>query len=143
MLPCYRVTVLPCYRVLSFVTAVQHKAGLVMSGEIRHLFVTLKRGFAGTRDTHIKIIKSLGLTRRQQTVQKANVASVRGAIDKVLQNKECQVCNTVGLGSQLYVIPCQVKHLVTVETEHTRAQRLAVHAAKVALREPVTVQHQQ
>ncbi|KAL3142407.1 hypothetical protein ABBQ38_002742 [Trebouxia sp. C0009 RCD-2024] len=89
-----------------------------MSGEVRHLFVTLKRGFAGTRDTHIRIIKSLGLTRRQQTVQKANVATVRGAIDKV-------------------------KHLVTVETEHTRAQRLAVQAAKVALREPIIVQHQQ
>ena len=54
-----------------------------MSGEIRHLFVTLKRSFAGTRETHIKIVKSLGLRRRQQTVQKANVASVRGAIDKV------------------------------------------------------------
>ena len=55
-----------------------------MSGEIRHLFVTLKRSFAGTRDTHIKIVKSLGLRRREQTVQKPNVASVRGAIDKVL-----------------------------------------------------------
>lgn len=54
-----------------------------MSGEIRHLFVTLKRSFAGTRDTHVKIVKSLGLRHREQTVQKPNVASVRGAIDKV------------------------------------------------------------
>ena len=54
-----------------------------MSNEIKHLFVTLKRSFAGTRDTHINIVKSLGLRRREQTVQKANVASVRGAIDKV------------------------------------------------------------
>lgn len=54
-----------------------------MSGEIRHLFVTLKRSFAGTRDTHVKIVKSLGLRYREQTVQKPNVASVRGAIDKV------------------------------------------------------------
>ena len=55
-----------------------------MSGEIRHLFVTLKRSFAGTREAHVKIVKSLGLRRREQTVQKPNVATVRGAIDKVL-----------------------------------------------------------
>ena len=54
-----------------------------MSNEIRHLFVTLKRSFAGTRETHINIVRSLGLRKREQTVQKANVASVRGAIDKV------------------------------------------------------------
>ena len=56
---------------------------LGMSNEIRHLFVTLKRSFAGTRETHINIVRSLGLRKREQTVQKANVASVRGAIDKV------------------------------------------------------------
>jgi len=56
---------------------------LGMSNEIRHLFVTLKRSFAGTRETHINTVRSLGLRKRQQTVQKANVASVRGAIDKV------------------------------------------------------------
>ena len=57
---------------------------LGMSNEIRHLFVTLKRSFAGTRETHINTVRSLGLRQREQTVQKANVASVRGAIDKVL-----------------------------------------------------------
>ena len=36
----------------------------------------------------------------------------------------------------------QVKHLVTVETDQARAQRLAMQAAKTALREPITVQHQ-
>ena len=54
-----------------------------MNGEVRYVFVTLKRSFAGTRETHIKILKSLGLRRREQTVQKTNIASVRGAIDKV------------------------------------------------------------
>ena len=54
-----------------------------MSGEIRHLYVTLKRSFAGTRDTHVKILQSLGLRKREQTVQHTNHASVRGALDKV------------------------------------------------------------
>lgn len=87
-----------------------------MSNDIRHLFVTLKRSFAGTRETHINIVRSLGLRKREQTVQKANVASVRGAIDKV-------------------------KHLVTVETDQARAARLTLEAAKAAPRPPITVNH--
>lgn len=54
-----------------------------MNGEIKHLFVTLKRSFAGTRESHVNILKSLGLRKREQTVQQANNASVRGAIGKV------------------------------------------------------------
>lgn len=87
-----------------------------MSGEIRHLFVTLKRSFAGTRETHINIVRSLGLRKREQTVKKANTSSVRGAIDKV-------------------------KHLVTIETDYARAARLRTEAAKAAPRPPVIIQH--
>ena len=56
----------------------------IMNGEIKHLYVTLKRSFAGTRESHVDILKSLGLRKREQTVQKANTAAARGAIDKVI-----------------------------------------------------------
>ena len=54
-----------------------------MNGEIKHLYVTLKRSFAGTRESHVNILRSLGLRKREQTLQKANSATIRGAIDKV------------------------------------------------------------
>ena len=54
-----------------------------MEPSIRSLFITLKRSFAGTRETHVRILESLGLRRRQQTVERVNTASIRGAIDKV------------------------------------------------------------
>jgi len=91
-----------------------------MSNEIRHLFVTLKRSFAGTRETHINTVRSLGLRKREQTVQKANVASVRGAIDKV------RLC----------------RPYEAVETDQARAARLTLEAAKAAPRPPITVNHQ-
>lgn len=53
-----------------------------MEAPIRTLFVTLKRGFAGTRDTHLRVLQSLGLQRRLQTVERQNTASLRGALDK-------------------------------------------------------------
>lgn len=45
--------------------------------------MTLRRSFAGTREHHVRIVKSLGLRWRQQTVQRPNTSTVRGAIDKV------------------------------------------------------------
>lgn len=50
---------------------------------VKTLFVTLRRSFAGTRESHIATIKSLGLSYREQTVEVQNRASIRGAIDKV------------------------------------------------------------
>lgn len=50
---------------------------------VRSLFITLKRSFAGTREHHVRILQSLGLSYRQQTVEKPNAAHIRGAIDKV------------------------------------------------------------
>lgn len=50
---------------------------------MRSLFVTLKRSFAGTREQHVRILQSLGLRRREQTIERENTSSVRGALDKV------------------------------------------------------------
>jgi large subunit ribosomal protein L30 len=54
-----------------------------MAQPVKTLFVTLRRSFAGTRESHIAIIKSLGLSYREQTVEVPNRASFRGAVDKV------------------------------------------------------------
>ena len=54
-----------------------------MEPPIHTLFVTLKRSFAGTRDSQRRILESLGLRWRQHTVERANTASLRGALDKV------------------------------------------------------------
>lgn len=53
-----------------------------MNAPVQSMFVTLKRSFAGTREHHIRILRSLGFSYRQQTVQKPNVAHIRGAINK-------------------------------------------------------------
>ena len=55
-----------------------------MSGPapVRSLFVTLKRSFAGTRDSQLRILRSLGFSYRQQTLEKANTPQIRGAVDK-------------------------------------------------------------
>lgn len=57
-------------------------AAAAMSAPVQSLFVTLKRSFAGTRESHIRVLRSLGFTYRQQTLEKPNVAHIRGAIDK-------------------------------------------------------------
>ena len=54
-----------------------------MAQPVKTLYVTLRRSFAGTRESHIAIIKSLGLSYREQTVEVPNRASFRGAVDKV------------------------------------------------------------
>ncbi len=51
---------------------------------MQSLFVTLRRSLANTREQHVRVVQSLGLWRREQTVEKPNNASVRGAIDKVM-----------------------------------------------------------
>ena len=60
-----------------------------MTEPIRTLFITLKRSFAGTRDTHRRILESLGLRYRQQTVERANMGSIRGALDKASEKPVC------------------------------------------------------
>lgn len=60
-----------------------------MAEPIRTLFITLKRSFAGTRESHRLILESLGFRYRQQTVERANMGSIRGALDKVRRHLNC------------------------------------------------------
>lgn len=57
------------------------RLALVMA--VHSLFVQLRRSFAGTREHHVNILKSLGFRWRQQTLELANTPNVRGAVDKV------------------------------------------------------------
>lgn len=50
---------------------------------VNTLFITLRRSLANTREQQVRIVRSLGLRKREQTVEKNNNAAVRGAIDKV------------------------------------------------------------
>ena len=55
-----------------------------MSGDtVRKLYITLRRSFAGTRETQRKTLETLGFKYREQTVVRDNTESVRGAILKV------------------------------------------------------------
>ncbi|EIE20805.1 hypothetical protein COCSUDRAFT_54236 [Coccomyxa subellipsoidea C-169] len=88
-----------------------------MSAEpVRKLYITLRRSFAGTRETQRKTLESLGLRYREQTVIQNNDGCTRGAISKV-------------------------KHLVEVETDQAFAARKAAEAAARAAREPIRVLH--
>jgi large subunit ribosomal protein L30 len=75
---------------------------------IDRLFITLKRGLAGKKETHVKTARALGLRGTWQTVEQPNNAAVRGAIDKI-------------------------KHMVRVETDVSRAERLAAEAGRTRL----------
>ena len=50
---------------------------------VRKLYITLRRSFAGTRETQVRTLQSLGFKYREQTVVQDNTESVRGAILKV------------------------------------------------------------
>lgn len=55
-----------------------------MSAEsVRKLYITLRRSFAGTRETQRRTLESLGLRYREQTVIQDNDGCIRGAISKV------------------------------------------------------------
>jgi large subunit ribosomal protein L30 len=87
------------------------------AGVIRSLFVTLKRGFAGKKESQVSIVKSLGLHHREQCVEKPNNSSIRGALDKV-------------------------KHLVRVETDVEYHKRMSLERQRLAWKPPVRVPHQ-
>ena len=65
----------------------------MMAEPIRTLFITLKRSFAGTRESHRHILESLGFRYRQQTVERANMGSIRGALDKACRPPERVIRN--------------------------------------------------
>ena len=54
---------------------------------VRKLYITLRRSFAGTRETQVRTLQSLGFKYREQTVVQDNTESVRGAILKVALNR--------------------------------------------------------
>lgn len=83
---------------------------------VRSLFVTLRRSLIGKPWQHRAVARALGLSRRMQTVEKPNTASVRGAVAKVA-------------------------HLVDVETDAQRAERLAAERRRAALQAPFVVRH--
>ena len=75
------------------------------SRTIHTLFITLKRGLTGKKATHVKTATALGLRHTNQTVEKPNNESVRGALDKI-------------------------KHLVYVETDVARRERIAAERTR-------------
>lgn len=79
-----------------------------MATRIAKLFITLKRGLAGKKETYVKTATALGLRHTNQTVAQPNNQAVRGAIDKI-------------------------KHMVRVETDVSRADRLAKEASRKPL----------
>lgn len=54
---------------------------------VQTLFITLKRGLAGVRHQHVRIVESLGFKYRQQTIERRNTPQIRGAIAKVLRDR--------------------------------------------------------
>lgn len=86
------------------------------AGVIRTLFITLRRGFAGKKESQIKIVRSLGLQHREQCVEKPNTRSIRGALDKV-------------------------KHLVRVETDMAHHHRISLERQRRAWKPPIRVSH--
>lgn len=124
---------------------------------VASLFVTLKRSFAGTREHHVRILRSLGLSYRQQTVEKPNVAHIRGAIDKASsrvlgrrrrrRRETSRCCLLQPVASAERALPqhppshAQVRHMVLVETDAQKAAREAAEAAQLAPRPPLRVRH--
>ncbi len=53
------------------------------SAAVKQLRITLVRGLAGKRDTHITTVRALGLRRPHQSVERPNTPEIRGQINKV------------------------------------------------------------
>lgn len=49
---------------------------------VRSLFVTLRRGYSGSPWFHQRILRSLGLRKRHQCMEKPNNETVRGMLFK-------------------------------------------------------------
>ncbi|GLC44212.1 hypothetical protein PLESTB_000753500 [Pleodorina starrii] len=83
---------------------------------VKSLFVTLRRGFAGTPWFHRRILDALGLKRRHQCVEKPNNQSIRGMLTKV-------------------------PHLVIIETDRMRYLREMKEYYEQLPREPWVLHH--
>lgn len=89
---------------------------MVQTQEIRSLFVTLKRSYAGTPWFHRAILYALGLRKRHMCVEKPNNASIRGMLLKV-------------------------PHMVFIETDEMYYNRKCREAEAARLREPIVFSH--
>ena len=124
---------------------------------MRKLYITLRRSFAGTRETQVRTLQSLGFKYREQTVVQDNTESVRGAILKVAHNRPVLIPSS-NMGMDAYrhgthshctdldqvsgLCAChQVRHLVSVETDQAFEARKAAEAAAHAVRPPIRVLH--
>ncbi|KAG2490392.1 hypothetical protein HYH03_011192 [Edaphochlamys debaryana] len=83
---------------------------------VRSLFVTLRRGYAGTPWFHRRILEALGLKHRHQCVEKPNNTSIRGMLLKV-------------------------PHLVVIETDRMRYLRDLRDYHEQLPREPWVLHH--
>ncbi|KAG2423698.1 hypothetical protein HXX76_015088 [Chlamydomonas incerta] len=83
---------------------------------VKSLFVTLRRGFAGTPWFHRRVLESLGLKYRHQCVEKPNNLSIRGMLSKV-------------------------PHLVVIETDRMRYLRELKEHYQQLPREPWILHH--
>jgi ribosomal protein L30/L7E len=124
---------------------------------IRSLFVTLRRGLAGVRESHRAVVTDgMGLRKRERTVRISNNASNRGMIDKV-RTRSLRSTTEREKGRRRpetsfffnapprYQKPKknshQVRHLLSVETDEQRRARRAAEAARSAQREPLELEH--
>ncbi len=82
-----------------------------MSGEtVRKLYITLRRSFAGTKETQRKTLETLGFNYREQTVLQNNTESVRGAILKVRKAEAYSGANAHANASNILYPPLQSCH---------------------------------
>jgi large subunit ribosomal protein L30 len=87
-----------------------------MQEAVRTFFVTLRRSPIGVPWFHKRVLRSLGLVRRHDCVERPNNANVRGQLEKVA-------------------------HLVRIETDAMFYSRKLNEAAAAELRPPIVVQH--
>lgn len=110
-----------------------------MSGEaIKLLYITLRRSFAGTRETQRRTLQSLGFRYREQTVVQKNDGATRGAIDKVGMGELC--FHTVS-SCPCFRDACASLSIVTLI--HTTLHVTPIDCSNVPLRYTAVVGHPQ
>ena len=82
---------------------------------VRKLYITLRRSFAGTRETQVRTLQSLGFKYREQTVVQDNTESVRGAILKVAVNEPVLIPSS-NMGMDIYRHGTPSHALIYIET---------------------------
>ncbi len=60
-----------------------------MSGKVKRIKVTLIRSLIGTKKTHRAIVRGLGLSRINSSVELENTPAVQGMINKICYLVKC------------------------------------------------------